>query len=252
MKRNRLISLLLMAGLAPTVSADMLGVWAGANLWNYDITGSTRFQSTSAIDDIDLGRDLGYTDDSLGSYYLAFEHPLPLIPNVRLAQTNIDTDASGRITASKTFGGRTFTASESVTSALKLDQTDVSLYWRLLDNIFNLDIGLDAKYIDGRTTITGQTTGTATASFNTWVPMLYAGVGIDLPFTGLAVSADGSYIGYGGSHFYDYRARITYDSPWFVGGEVGYRSINLTIDDIDATYGDITFDGVFAGLYVHF
>ncbi len=252
MKRLTALPLLMSATFAMPASADMLGIWVGANAWNYDISGSTRFQSTSAIDDIDVKQDLGYSDDTLGSFYAIFEHPLPLIPNVKVSLTNIDTSANGQLTGSVTYGGKTFSASEAVSTSIKLDQSDVTIYWRLLDNIVNLDVGLNAKYIDGSTTITGATTGSATASFSTWVPMVYAGAGIDLPFSGLAATADGSYIGYNGSNFYDFSARVTYDSPWFVGGELGYRRINLTLDDIDANYADITFEGPFAGLYVHF
>ena len=82
--------------------------------------------------------------------------------------------------------------------------------------------------------------------------MTYAGVGIDLPLTDLAVSADGSYIKYESSSFYDYTLRVTYTSPWHVGADVGYRKIKLDLDDFDDSFADVEFDGPYAGLYLHF
>ncbi|MBI1195694.1 MAG: TIGR04219 family outer membrane beta-barrel protein [Gammaproteobacteria bacterium] len=248
--KHCLVPALLAASLP--ASADMIGAWVGVNGWSYDINGSVRYQSANAADDIDVNRDLGYNNDNLASYYVMIDHPLPLIPNVKISKTTIDTSANGTLSASFTFGGTTFSGSEAVNSSLKLDQTDITAYWRILDNIANLDIGLTAKYLDTKTRITGASSGTANANVSTWVPMAYAGVGVDLPFSGLAVSADGSYIGYSGSNFYDYTVRATYDTPWLLGVDVGYRRINLKLDDIDGSYANVTFKGPYAGLYLHF
>ena len=233
-------------------SADMLGAWVGVNAWSYDINGTVRYQTPNAANDIDVNGDLGYSSENLASYYVVIEHPLPLIPNVKISQTSIDSSADGTIHGSATFGGKTFSNNEAVNSSLKLDQTDITAYWRILDNIANFDIGLTAKYLDTKTRLTGATVGTASANVSTWVPMAYAGVGVDLPFSGLAVSADGSYIGYSGSNFYDYTVRATYDTPWLLGVDVGYRRINLSLDDIDSSYANLTFKGPYAGLYLHF
>jgi len=78
------------------------------------------------------------------------------------------------------------------------------------------------------------------------------GAGVDLPLTGLSVSADGSAIGYSGSSFYDYTLRATYTTPWRVGIDVGYRKIKLDLDDFDNSYANVTFDGPYAGAYLHF
>jgi outer membrane protein len=82
--------------------------------------------------------------------------------------------------------------------------------------------------------------------------MGYAGIGVDLPLTGLSVGADGAYVKYQGSSFYDFSLRISYTSPWFVGAEAGYRKIKLDLDDFDDSFADVEFDGPYAGLYLHF
>jgi outer membrane protein len=250
--RRFLIPLLSLTAFASSAAADTVGIWAGANYWSYDISGTARYKSNNSANDIDMDDDLGYNDSSTPVIYAALEHPVPVLPNVRLVQTNIDDDADGRLTQSFTFGDITYNANEAVSSVVKLKQTDVTLYYSPLDNVVNIDLGLTAKYIDTEVRITGETSGTEKADVSTWVPMLYAGVGVDLPLSGLSVSADGSVIGYSGSRFYDATVRATYETEWMLGIDVGYRTIGLELDDIDDSFADIKFSGPYAGLYLHF
>ncbi|MFQ5487436.1 MAG: TIGR04219 family outer membrane beta-barrel protein [Gammaproteobacteria bacterium] len=241
--------LLLLCG---TAAADTLGVRVGAAYWAYDIEGFARYKSKDPADNIDVQDDLGYNDDSLVFGYLLLEHPIPLLPNVKISKTAIDSKASGNLSASFTYGDLTFTANEAVDSQVELDQVDITLYYQVLDNVVNIDLGLNAKYIDSKAKISGALSGTEEADVSGWVPMVYAGVGVDLPFSGLGVSADGSYIGYSGSKFYDYSVRATYTTPWVVGVDVGYRKLKLDLDDFDNSYANIEFSGPYAGLYASF
>ncbi len=254
MKQNPIRTLPLLAALlAPNLAAaDALGVWVGADYWKYDIGGTVRYKSNNSSDDIDANRDLGYDDSSLTSFYVTFDHFVPMLPNVRIRRTNIDDDANGRLTRSVTYGGITFNVNEAVSSRVQLDQTDVTLYYRILDNVVSLDLGLNAKYLDIEATVSGAVSGTESATVSGWVPMIYAGVGADLPFTGLSATADVSAIGYQNNRFYDFNARVSYDTPWYVGVSAGYRKLKLNLDDFDGSYADIEFDGPYAGAYLHF
>ncbi len=238
--------------MAPMAQADNLKLEAGASRWSYDIGGTARYQTRDSSNDIDVNDDLGYNDDSLGSYYFSFEHPVPALPNVRVSRTDIDSSANGRLSRSVVYGNTTFGLNESVSSEFTLDQTDVTMYYQLFDTVLDIDLGLNAKYIDSRSRITGSTSGTETADVSGWVPMLYAGVGADLPLTGLSVSADGSFVSYQDSTFYDYTLKASYLTPWYLGVDVGYRSIRLNLDDFDGSYADIEFDGPFAGAHFEF
>ncbi|MFQ5642970.1 MAG: TIGR04219 family outer membrane beta-barrel protein [Thiogranum sp.] len=246
-------SLFLAALLLPAAAgADLLGVTVGASYWNFDVSGTVRYQSRDSANDIDANRDLGYDDGNLGYYYASLEHPVPFLPNVRISRTDLDEDATGRLTKTVSYGGTTFFVNEDVSSEVQLDQTDITLYYSPLDTVANIDLGINAKYIDSKSRITGAISGTQTAEVSGWVPMAYAGVGVDLPLTGLGLSADGSYVKYQGSSFYDYTVRVTYTSPWYVGADIGYRKIKLDLDDFDDSFADIEFDGPYAGLYLHF
>lgn len=246
-------SLILTALLIPAAAgADVLGVTVGANYWSYDISGTARYQTRDASNDIDVNNDLGYDDGNLGYYYISFEHPVPFLPNVKISKTNIDEDASGTLSKTVVYGGTTFQVNENLDSTVQLDQTDITLYYSPLDTVVNVDLGLNAKYIDSKANITGAISGTQKANVSGWVPMIYAGVGVDLPLTGLSISADGSYIKYQSSSFYDYTLKVTYTSPWYVGADVGYRKIKLDLDDFDDSFANVEFDGPYAGLYLHF
>ena len=232
--------------------ADMLGIRAGANYWNYDISGTARYKSKSSSDNIDVNQELGYNNGSAGVYYLDLELPMPLLPNVRLTYTDIDEDANGRLSKTVVYGNATFFANEAVRSQVKLKQTDITLYYELLDDVVSLDIGLDGKFIDSEARISSETSGTQDASVSGWVPLAYAGIGVDLPLTGFGVSADGSLSKYQGSRFYDYSIRVTYTTAWHMGLDAGYRKIKMHLDDFDNSFADIEFDGPYAGAYLEF
>lgn len=235
-----------------TSSADTLGIRAGANYWKYDISGTARYQTNNSANDIDVNQDLGYNNGAAGVYYLVLEHPVPLLPNIRLSYTDIDDDANGRLSKTVVYGGTTFFANEAVSSQVQLKQTDITLYYELLDNVVSLDLGLSGKYIDSKARITGAISGTQNSSVSGWVPLVYLGAGADLPLTGLGVSADGAFVTYQDSTFYDYSVRATYTTPWRVGLDVGYRKIRLDLDDFDGSYANVEFDGPYAGAYLHF
>ncbi len=252
MKRNLSCALLLTMLLTPAAYADALGIQAGVNSWNYDISGTLRYKSQDSSNDIDVNDDLGYDDDSLTHLYAIFDHPLPMIPNIKVSMTNIDTSSNGQLSGSVVYGNTTFNVNENVSSELKLEQIDLTLYYRILDNVANFDLGLNLKYIDAEGTISGENSGTESADISAVVPMLYAGVGVDLPFTGLSVSADGSVIGYQDNTFYDFTVKANYTTPWLLGVDVGYRTLKLDLDDLDDSYSDVEFEGPYAGVYLQF
>ncbi len=232
--------------------ADTLGVRAGANYWDYDISGTAQYKTQDSANAIDVNDDLGYQDGNLPYYYITLEHPIPLLPNLRLSKTDIDEDANGRLSRSVIYGDIQFQANEDVRSEVQLDQTDITLYYSPLDNWVNVDLGLTARYIDSRMRISGTVSGSQTADISGWLPMGFAGVGFDLPLTGLSVSANGAYVKYQSSSFYDLSIGASYASPWLVAADVGYRRMKLDLEDFDDSYADVEIDGPYAGLYLNF
>jgi len=230
--------------MSTSLSADFLGAEAGVAFWNTKVDGNIRKDGGS----IDFQKDLGYGNSQTNNFfYASFDHPIPLLPNIKVQQTNFSDDGKGNL--SKEFAGVTF--SSNVTSELTLKQTDIIPYWRILDNWVNFDIGLNIRNIAGNIKITGAGQK-ADEDFNVIVPMAYAKARFDLPFSGVSIEADGSYIGFNGNSVSDIKGGVVYETPFGLGATLGYRKQNITLDDIDNTYGDINAKGIYGGVFFHF
>ena len=243
MKRNILLSLI--ASLAINANADTLGLEVGAAYWNAQTSGNVEYKGSS----IDLEKDLGYGDLNTNFIWASFEHPIPLIPNLKIQHTQID-DSSSK-SANVTFDNKVY--SGTVSSSIKLNQTDFILYYELLDNWVNLDLGINGKYFDGSIDISDTLSTTSSTKDLTYVvPMAYAKVKFDLPFSGLSVESDLSYISYSGSKSYDFKGGLNYLTSFGLGATVGYRTEKIQLDDVSNVYSDIEISGAYAGLYYHF
>jgi outer membrane protein len=235
-------SLLLASNVA--LADTVFGVYAGGGSWN------TAYSGDLGVSDIDVEDVLNLDEEGRNFFYVAIEHPIPLVPNVRLQSTDISTKGTGEFTAGTIFGDETFTISEAVSTEVDLSHTDATLYYEILDNWVNLDLGLTLRMFDGEGKVIGATSGTTDkVTVDEAAPMLYAAARFDLPLTGLSVGADINGLGYSGNTLTDFTAKISYTSdivPFVdIGVEAGYRQMQLVLDDI----GDLETDFSIAGPY---
>jgi len=237
--RNILTSSLLLAVLySASASADFLGVYVGGGSWNHDPSGDFNTNQTGSTN-IDLKSNLGLSDESEAYVWAAFEHPIPFLPNIRLEKTSLGhTGTAGSVN----FNGVTVNGAATIS----LDSTDAILYYRLLDNWVNFDLGLNLRKIDGEFAI-----GTESVSVSESIPMLYMAAQFDLPFSGFSVGADYSLVSYSGSTYDDLRLRALYEMG-VVGFEVGLRTTTLELDNVDNINAKIDFDGIMLGMFLHF
>lgn len=245
MKKN-IVLLSLCATFALSASADTVGFEVGAAYWGAKTSGDFSYKG----DTIDLEKDLGYGDKNTNFIWASFEHPVPIIPNLKIQHTSFDESQSTN--TNKVFDGKTY--SGVVNSNLKLNQTDFILYYELLDNWVNLDFGINGKYIDGSVSASDNsgTTSASTKDLSYVIPIVYAKAKFDLPLSGLSVETDVSYITYADSDFYDVKGGILYETSFGLGGTVGYRAEKIKLDDVSDAYSDIEIKGAYAGLYYHF
>lgn len=230
--------------------ADILGARFGAGMWDHDPSGSIRYQTTGTSTNADLKNDLNLEDDKEGYFYALVEHPVPLIPNIKVMQTSLTSSGSGTINTTFDYGGTTYQSNNNITSELVLDHTDVTLYWQLLDNVVSFDFGLTAKMVDAEATLIGDD-GTEQNSFDGIVPMGYLGVGVT-PWPGLEFRVEGNALDIGDSSLTDVTARVSYTTSYLLGIEAGYRSLEMELDDLDDVYANMKFDGPFLGVYLDF
>ena len=244
------LSLLLASG--SSMALPGLDAWVGGYNW------STSYSGDVSADPVllNLEDNLGLGDSDNTVIWAAFEHPIPVIPNIQIKQTSLETSGTGSLNQSFNFAGNSFTASESLNSTINLDHTDLTLYWGLPLPLITIDFGLNIRKFDGDLTINGNS-----SILDVPVPMLFGRVGAALPFTGLEIMAEGNYIGIGDTSHLDYQVVLRYTLPVIpvldVNLEAGYRSFELDIDptDFDGDKNDLTADidmsGVFFGVSLH-
>jgi outer membrane protein len=234
--------------------ADTLfGVYAGASAWNMATSGGFA-ESTNTVD-------FNFADETTSNFYIALEHPLPLVPNLKLSRTNMDNSGTVQLTENFTFGGEIFATTSNVTTTNELTSTDFILYYELFDNdLISFDFGINAKYIDGVLVVRETADTSADAGgrqeFSGIVPMLYSRLALGLPLTGWSVYAEGSYLSLDDSTLNDYQAAIAYslldNLAVDMNLQLGYRSMSLDLNDVDGVYSNLKFKGAFAGIEVHF
>lgn len=254
MKKLCITAALAMASVAPIAQADMIfGLYAGAEVWQAETSGS--FSQNSDL------QTFAFEDETLTNFYVALEHPIPLIPNIKIKHNELEVTGSTTLTSGFEFGDTVFQVGTKANTVSDLTHNDLILYYEIFDNdLVAIDLGLNAKQFDGSIVVSGQEQSlgvvSETVDFSGYVPMAYAAAEVGLPFTGLSVFAEGSLLSVGDSKVQDYQVGVAWefiDSMAIdVAVKVGYRSLVLELDDLDDIYTDFEVKGPFAGLQVHF
>jgi len=230
--------------------ADFVGFSIGAAYWAPSLSGDFNSDGES---DIDLSDDLDIDDPSQSSLVLSLEHPIPILPNIRYQNIDLDSDGRSALSGDITFEGETYTAGETVRSTFDLSHDDIVLYYEVLDNWVNLDVGLDLKRFDGKVSMVGSTnTATSSIDIDETLPLLYLSARFDLPFSGFYVGADISSFSIDDSSADDLTLKLGYESDSGLGIEGGVKTFSLELDDADDLDTDIEYDGAYVNGYFHF
>ncbi len=242
MKHLTILMSLCMLFSASGVRADTIGFEAGAGYWHAALDGNV-------IGSVDLGSELDLDRDAAVYAYAQLEHPIPFIPNFRLAKTQLKEEGQGTLAAATVFEGVGFLSGQAVSSEIDLSHTDATLYYELLDLGVELDLGLTARFIEGELTLNG-----VAESADIVFPMLYLSTQLDLPFTGTYFSGKVQAASYSGDKIFDADLSIGWRTENFilpeVGVEFGYRKFDIDLDD--SVRLDLTADGAYLNAVVRF
>jgi outer membrane protein len=233
MRKFTLPLILALSVLSSNANADFLGLYIGGGIWSHDPGGT--FGTTSSID---VESNLGYSGETDTYFYAAFDHFVPLVPNVRIEVASMGHDGTA---SAISFGG----SSRTGDSLISLDTTDAIAYWRLLDNWVNFDFGFNLRKLEAEFAV-----GSLSMPVSETIPMLYVSAQFDLPFSGFSVGGDINKISYSDNSYQDVRFRALYEMG-VIGFEAGLRSttIKFNADGIDA---DLEFSGLMLGAFLHF
>ncbi|MFE8071475.1 TIGR04219 family outer membrane beta-barrel protein [Marinobacteraceae bacterium S3BR75-40.1] len=238
-------SLLAIGAYSVPASADVIGASASATLWPGSISGQVRKDG----DRVDLEDDLGLDDETYWSLEAAIEHPVPVLPNLRLAYYNMEHSGTGN-TSVANFGG--ISLNGDVETDLDLSHYDVTLYYELLDNWVNLDAGLTGKVFNGELVVRDKTTGqTDRTDIDAILPMIYGHARFDLPFTGWSVGVQGNGISFDGDSAYDIAGYVNY-SVTVLDVQAGFREMAVDAEDINDADVDATVNGPYLKVGVDF
>jgi outer membrane protein len=226
-------------------TADIAGLYAGTGVWQSSPTGTLGNTSIS------LENTLNFDEENSNYFFIALEHPIPLLPNLRLTRTDLEWAGQGVVSAGTSLDEVVFPSDQAVAADLDLSHTEVTFYYEILDNIVDLDLGLTARLFDGEASLIGATQQER-IELDAVIPMLYGRAGIDLPFTGLSAAVSGNWVNVNDVSLTDWSAEVNYDfkiAPTLEAGlSIGYRSMLIEIDDQDELQSDAEFDGLFIGL----
>ena len=235
---------------ASSFADTIAGVYLGAQGWQTDTSGGFADNSSTA--------NLNFDDETNSALYIALEHPIPLVPNVKINHTTLDNSGTTTLQSSFTFDGNLYTSNSTLDTDIDLSTTDVILYYEIFDNdLISFDLGLNAKYVDGSFYVLDSASNTeGAADFSGVIPMVYSKVQLGLPFTGFAAYAEGSYLSFDDNKVSDYQVAVAYSFIESIAVDMtfqaGYRKVTLDVEDLDDVYADMEFDGVFAGIELHF
>ena len=237
------------AFLGTIAMADTIGGELNLGYYQHTPSGTLQYKG----DSIDLKDDFKWKQESDVFAKLYIEHPLPLLPNIKLGYSSFGHTGSGLLNNDITFGNKTYTSTSKIDSKFDLDMYDLTLYYELVDIGFDLDLGLNIRYLDGSVSAVGvggipPKPIDESTSFSVPVPMIYAKTRVPIPSTDIAFQAEGNYISYSGNQFYDFEAGMRYTFALGLGIEGGYKTMKLKLDDVDDLSLDSTFSGAYAKL----
>lgn len=251
--KKTMLAVSLVTLLSANAQADtLLGLYIGGQVWNSQADGMFGESTNQATFD--------FGDETQGNYFIALEHPLPFLPNVKIASTTLDNKGITTLNGNYEFNNVIFNDGSTVDTTFNASYVDYTFYYELFDNdLLTFDFGLTARDIDADINLVEQVTTaglTSKSSVSGVIPMLYASTIIGLPFTGFNIFAEANFLSFDSQTVYDYQVGVSYELLDNIAVDLnltaGYRSVKLDLNDLDNFYSDLSFDGVFAGAVMHF
>ncbi|KPA11900.1 conserved hypothetical protein, secreted [Candidatus Magnetomorum sp. HK-1] len=256
-KRNSIILVTLLAMLLSILSIPAYAlpfkIEGALGMWNHDPNGMINYQGS----DVKLNSDLSLGERNDMNIWLRIEHPVPMLPDVKIQYTPIKVKDNGSPNRPFVFGGKTF--DEALHSEMEMDIIDVQFYNHLpfikMLSLKGLDVtyGLTFRFLNAKAFINEvQSLTEQSRSFSTPMPLMTAGFNI-APVSSFAINGEFHAMTYSGNHWYDVTAKLQL-SPFseYVFMGLGYRYQDFKLDDVQDVTSDQSMQGWFGEIGFRF
>lgn len=228
----------------------ILGLHAGVARWQAAFRGDVgENQNTESLEA------LGHDEEPSVFFWANFEHPIPILPNVRVMSSNLSSEATSKRALNFRLGGIDVVVSDQVATSIDLTHLDGTLYYEVLDNWLTLDLGVTARRYSGYVQVTSDLIGNPIGELEGVLPMLYVNARADLPFTGWHLATQANIVNDGTNSVEDFLGKVGYEMDFVamdVGVNLGYRIMSLYVEDFDDLFADADARGIFAEVQIHF
>jgi len=234
-------SLLLSGFLFSSMAVPLFNGELSAGYIKQDPEGWVKYKGTPA--DVDTDLKIG----SESSFFVKgkLEHPIPLLPNVKLQYVRMNFSGDGEVQDSFTFGDITVAFNEKVKTKLDMDHYDFILFYNMpIINILpmvDVEFGLNVRVIDFYAEVQ-TSTAKDSVSFTAPIPMLHGSIELK-PVGFVSFLLESNIITFQGSSYYDLAGEVRFKPlrtlimDLFIG--IGYKYERLKIDDIEDVSTDI-------------
>jgi outer membrane protein len=221
----------------------------GLNIESHSAQTAQSFNSSS----IDLVDDLDVDNPAQTSMVLILEHPISALPNIRYQSYNMD--SSNSLSINPEFGlsrGSPGVGGDS-NASYDLAYNDLVLYYQLLNNWMDLDMGVDLKRLDGQVSQAGQG---SSIDIDETIPLFHLSARVDLPINGLYVGANINTsiinLGISESGAQDSTIMLGFENGTGLGIAGGIKSFSLELNNSNDANTDLGYDGLFVNGYLNF
>jgi len=217
---------------------------------------------------LDFRDDLNLKSAGNNVWFVDFQHPIPLLPNILVQYSDISVSGTRSLGHDVVIDNVRYSGSANVHSEINLSNWDATLYWKIIDTFAHTRLGLTGRVfnhrwagLDGVALAVASDAGgnkllardlgkRARVDLNGTLPMLYFSQMFDLPWTGLSVGLDANGVIWRSSHLYDGRIRAVYQHHSGLGTEFGYRRFDLKYYDSNND-SKLVVDGLYLALTYH-
>ena len=229
-----------------TAEAEFIGLDIGARNAYLAPT-----QGSSSIDVVD---DLDADNPAPTSMVLILEHPIAALPNVRYQGFQTESLDNSISNPELDFYRNSASYGSESTTSYDLEHDNIVLYYQLLDNWVDLDMGVDLKHFDGEISQPGLGNS---IDVDETIPLLHLSARVDLPITGLYVGADINAnivdLGISDSTAQDSTIKLGYETgARGSASKAVFKSFSLELNNTEEFDTNFEYDGLFVNGYFSF